>query len=199
MAAYQSNAAYLQQLANETRRGLHGRVLAGASAGKLSYGYDVVHVEEGEKQGGRTINVAEAAVVVRIFELYAKGISPHSIAAVLNREGVPAPRAKHWSQSTINGNRKRGTGILNNELYHGYLVWNRLRYVKDPDTDKRLSRSNPPDKVLCVEVPLLRIVTAELWNAVRVRQAALDAIAGSQTAAPRLFRRSSGQPTSCPA
>ncbi len=26
----------------------------------------------------------------------------------------------------INGNRKRGTGILNNELYVGFLVWNRL-------------------------------------------------------------------------
>ena len=38
---------------------------------------------------------------------------------------------KGWGASTINGNAKRGTGILNNELYVGRLVWNRLRYVKD--------------------------------------------------------------------
>jgi site-specific DNA recombinase len=30
-------------------------------------------------------------------------------------------------QSTINGNVARGTGIINNELYVGRLVWNRLR------------------------------------------------------------------------
>ena len=37
----------------------------------------------------------------------------------------------------------RGTGILNTELYVGRLAWNRLRYVKNPDTGKRVSRLNP--------------------------------------------------------
>jgi site-specific DNA recombinase len=32
-----------------------------------------------------------------------------------------------WGPSTIHGNRQRGTGILNNELYIGTLVWNRAR------------------------------------------------------------------------
>ncbi|QCO57755.1 hypothetical protein EOK75_18900 (plasmid) [Pseudorhodobacter turbinis] len=35
--------------------------------------------------------------------------------------------------STIMGNWKRGTGILNNELYVGKLLWNRQAYIKDPD------------------------------------------------------------------
>ena len=39
--------------------------------------------------------------------------------------------------------RQARTGILNNELYIGRLVWNRLRYVKNPDTGKRVSRLNP--------------------------------------------------------
>ena len=47
------------------------------------------------------------------------------------------------ARSTIAGNAARGTGILNNELYLGRLVWNRLRYVKDPSTGKRVSRLNP--------------------------------------------------------
>ena len=63
----------------------------------------------------------------------------------LNREGVPGPRGGAWGSSTIHGNPARGTGILNNELYIGRLVWNRLRYIKDPATGKRVSRANPAD------------------------------------------------------
>ena len=48
------NAAALTQLAMKTRRGLRGRVLAGASAGGLSCGYDVDPVPEGEEQGAST-------------------------------------------------------------------------------------------------------------------------------------------------
>ena len=116
------SALFLKELADKTRRGLRGRVTAGASAGGLSYGYDVVPVPEGEDRGVRAVNLVEAAVVVRVHTDYANGISPKSIAAALNREKVPGPRGKGWSQSTINGNRRRGTGILNNELYVGFLV-----------------------------------------------------------------------------
>jgi hypothetical protein len=34
----------------------------------------------------------------------------------LNKDGIPGPSGKGWGVSTINGNAKRGTGILNNEL-----------------------------------------------------------------------------------
>ena len=34
--------------------------------------------------------------------------------------------------TAIYGNWRRGTGILNNQLYAGRLVWNRQRFVKDP-------------------------------------------------------------------
>ena len=81
-------------------------------------------------------------------------MSPKRIASNLNAEGVPSPSGGNWSQSTINGNRKRGTGILNNELYVGRLVWNRLHYVKDPDTGKRVSRLNPPSDKPPTELPI---------------------------------------------
>ena len=38
--------------------------------------------------------------------------------------------AKHLRISTIHGNPARGTEILNNELYVGRFVWNRLRYIR---------------------------------------------------------------------
>jgi site-specific DNA recombinase len=49
----------------------------------------------------------------------------------LNREGIAAPGGRFWGASTINGNPARGTGILNNELYVGRLIRNRLRYIRD--------------------------------------------------------------------
>ena len=75
-----------------------------------------------------------------------------------------------WSPSTIYGSAKRGTGILNNELYVGRLVWNRLRYVKNPDTGKRVSRLNPESEWMRKEVAQLRIVSDETWANAKRRQ-----------------------------
>jgi hypothetical protein len=83
---------------------------------------------------------------------------------------VPGPFGGPWSPSTIYGNAKRGTGILNNELYVGRLVWNRLRYVKNPDTGKRVSRLNPTTEWMSREVPELRIVPDDLSTAAKSRQ-----------------------------
>lgn len=94
-------------------------------------------------RGERKINAAEAGIVRRIFNDYAAGKVPQAIAKQLNKEAVPGPSGTAWGPSTIHGNPDRGTGILNNELYIGKLVWNRLRYIKDPETGKRVSRPNP--------------------------------------------------------
>jgi len=75
-------------------------------------------------------------------------------------------------QNTINGHARRGTGILNNELYIGQRVWNRLEYRKDPATSKRVSRLRPETEWVRQEVPELRIVPQELWDAVKARQQA---------------------------
>ena len=61
-------------------------------------------------------------------------------------------------------------GILNNELYIGHLIWNRLRYLKDPATGRRVSRANPTTAWITTEVPELRIVDDELWAQVKARQ-----------------------------
>ena len=170
------NQIQLRDIGLKTARGQKGRVKAGLSAGGNTYGYDVLPgiEKDGKTQhGARAINPGEAAVVRRIFEDYARGISPKKIAETLNLEGIPAPRAKYWSASTLHGNRERGTGILNNELYVGVRVWNRLHYAKDPDTGKRVSRPNPEDILLEVAVPELRIIDEDLWQRVRARQGSL--------------------------
>ena len=69
--------------------------------------------------------------------------------------------------------RNPGTGILNNELYNGQLVWNRCSYIKDPRTGRRLSRPNPPSQWERIQVPELRILEEDLWQAVRHRQGEL--------------------------
>jgi site-specific DNA recombinase len=166
------NALFLKDLAEKTHRGLRGRIEDGKSAGGSCYGYRVVKtISDGRvTTGEREIEPTEATIVERIFRDFVSGVSPKQIAKNLNRERVPGPFGGAWSPSTIYGNAKRGTGILNNELYIGRLVWNRLRYVKNPDTGKRVSRMNPPSEWMTREVPVLRIVSEELWTVAKARQ-----------------------------
>ncbi len=154
-------ALFLKDLADKTRRGLRGRVEAGKSGGGNSFGYDVVRRLDDEGlpvRGERKINAAQAGIVRRIFNDYAAGKAPQAIAKQLNKEAVPGPSGTDWGPSTIHGNPDRGTGILNNELYVGKLVWNRLRYIKDPETGKRVSRPNPESEWITQDVPELRII-----------------------------------------
>ena len=143
------NALFLRDLAHKIRRGQRGRVEIGRFPGGISYGYEVVRELTADgtvEHGKRRINPAQAIVIQRIYDEYAVGRSPRMIAAGLNRDRVPSPRHGNWNASTINGNRGRGYGILQNELYRGTLVYNRVRMVRDPETGKRLSRLNPENK-----------------------------------------------------
>ena len=91
----------------------------------------------------RRINETEAAVVRRIF----REKSPRAIGTDLNRDGIPGPFGRTWGDTTIRGHACRGNGVVNNELYAGVLVWNRQRFIKDPNTGKRVSRPEPRGQV----------------------------------------------------
>ncbi|MCV2866990.1 recombinase family protein [Albidovulum sediminicola] len=167
------SALYLKDLAQKTHRGLEGRVHAGKSAGGLSYGYRIdrqVLLDGSFTTGDRRIDPAEAAAVVRIFQEYSAGLSARAIAQRLNAEAISGPRGEAWGFSTISSNWRRGTGILNNELYVGRLVWNRQRFVKDPVSQKRQARPNPPEDWIIEDVPDMRIIDQALWERVKVRQ-----------------------------
>jgi site-specific DNA recombinase len=165
------SALYLKDLAQKTRRGLEGRVREGRSAGGLSYGYRIARGSGAEPSTGeRAIDPFEANIVRGIFTDFAAGKSPRAIAIELNRRAVPGPSGKPWGASTIYGNWRRGTGILNNELYVGKLVWNRQRFVKDPERGRRQARPNPESEWVVEEVPALRTVDDALWTQVKSRQ-----------------------------
>lgn len=178
--------AFLEDLREKTRRGMAGQVRRNFSAGGRAYGYRSVPVYDKTRKDSygqslivgyrRVIDEAEATVVRRIYEMYANGLSAKAIVYRLNAEHVPPPRpkagrkAQGWTWTTISGSRKKGMGILNNELYRGVYFWNRSGKLRDPETERRVTRPRGQQDWLRVEVPELRIVPDELWNRVKARQ-----------------------------
>ncbi len=170
------NALFLKDLAKKTHRGLRGRVEKGFSAGAVGYGYRMIRrlSSEGELvRGEREVDPVQALIVERIFMEFAAGKSPGTIARDLNADGVAGPAGKPWRDTTIRGDVRRGTGILNNELYAGVRAWNHKHSVKDPSTGKEVMRLNPESEWLRNAVPELRIVSDALWQAVKRQQQAL--------------------------
>lgn len=151
---------YREDNAHKVRRGLTGRIQDGLSSGGKSYGYRPDPLQT----GGLIIVEEQAAVVLRIYEAFRDGKSARTIARELNEDGVPAPKGKHWTVSTLLGSASRQNGILHNPLYVGERIWNRQHFVKHPATGRRVSRSNPPEEWKRAQVPELRIVSDELWQ-----------------------------------
>ena len=195
------NAAYRREIGKRTHRGLAGNAARGAPAGGRSYGLRPISMEITDpKTGrrrivttGREIVPEEKVHVLESFERYADGQSTRRIAAEFNRLGMPSPgaswrrksngkrRDSKWLASTIHGDPKKGTGILNNELYIGRQVWNRSHWVERPD-GKRERRERPESEWIITEHPELRIVPQELWDRVKARQKSLRAKHESQVA-----------------
>ena len=167
------NALFLRDLAQKTRRGLEGCVRNGRSAGGISYGYNVIKGfdHNGVAIKGKTeINQFETQIIHRIFVEFSEGKSPRRIAKDLNNEKITGPRGSTWTDTVIRGHKKKGTGILNNERYIGRIIWNRQRFIKNPNTGKRISRLNPKKEWVIKENPELRIVSDNLWKSVKERQ-----------------------------
>src|SRR6185437_15615057 len=191
------NALFLRDLADKTRRGLRVRVEAGQSAGGRAFGYTVVREVDARGEpvrGKRAINTSEAVVVRRIFASFAAGDSPLAIAKALNAERILGPDGRAWRDTTIRGHALRGTGILRNELYTGRLVWNRMRYVKDPATGRRVSRMNPRAQWIIEDVPGLRIVDQDIWERVQARLAGFRERSGADAPGrPRFWEKRRAQ------
>lgn len=154
---------YLDDLRDKTHRGLTGRALAGASAGGLPYGYRVTDV------GQRAVDDAQAAIVRRVFAAYLAGESPRAIAAALNRDRIPSARGSTWAMTAIHGDLRRGIGMLVNPIYAGRPVWNRSRWVKHPESGRRVRQERPQSEWIEQHHPELAIVDAATWHAVQAR------------------------------
>jgi DNA invertase Pin-like site-specific DNA recombinase len=165
-----------KEAAYRTRRGLEGRARDNKPTGGKAYGYTAAR-DSGT--GQVEINEKEAAIVRRIFEMYASGTCPRSIAAKLNADKVPSPgsswnrtvrRKSGWIASAIHGDINRGRGILNNGRYIGVVTWGRSQW-------KRGAADSSVRRVTINAKPLhetrderLRIVPQALWDRVKARQ-----------------------------
>jgi site-specific DNA recombinase len=153
------NAADSAKTSFRVRSGHDDVAREGKIPGPAPYGYDDVP----GKPGVKAPNASEVGIIHRVVLETASRKSPRNIAFDLTRDGIPSPKGEAWTFQTINK-------ILQNELYVGVYVRNKIRKVRNPNSGKRVPRPSL-DGPLCVEMPHLRIVDQDLWDAAqRVRQ-----------------------------
>lgn len=143
---------------------LSRKAKAGHVTGGTCYGYVNVRVD-GHVE--RQIHASEAAIVRRIFTDYAAGVGLKKLAATLTAERAPAPvprrrAAAGWTSSAI-------LPMLTRDLYRGIVTWG-ARKKTDVGGRTEIRRLRPEGERITVEVPALRIVSDELWQAVAARR-----------------------------
>jgi site-specific DNA recombinase len=180
------DAQQLEDLKLMIRRGMAAVIRDGRHAGGFIYGYRTVPKRADEARGDLEIVPDQAEIVRRIFREYAiEQRNARAIATRLNAEGVSPPRGHYWRAGTVNGHARRKTGILQNEIYCGRLIWNRCFRVIDPDTGKRIWRYNPENLWQRGEAPELRIVSDDLFQAAQDRRFERSKKHGRANEAPR--------------
>ena len=175
------NELYLDDLRDKTHRGMTGQALKGLSTGGRLFGYRTTPGAEGTE---RVVFEPEAEIVRRIFREYAGGLSMKALVHRLNAEsGTRCPVDEI-------------TYILMNEKYLGRWAWNKMKFVKDPETGKRTATRRPKDDWVVEDRPDLAIISGDLWTRVQDRlevvRAAYGATGGQKRPrgqAPELYSR----------
>ena len=137
-------------------------------ARKAPYGY----VKGDDEKKTPIIDEEAAAVVKRIFEMRASGLSPHKIADILNAEGILNPSRYSMEKYGIVGKRNHFglwsfcavNSILNNPTYLGHMAqqrWSSISYKNH----KRYKRDE--NEWIVVKNTHEPIITQELWDKVR--------------------------------
>jgi len=160
----------------------------GHVVGGRVFGYRNVDIASGTDEHGRPLRSyvdrevvpEQAAVVVRIFEMYASGMGLKAMAKRLTEEGVkgPTPFARKdglglapygaWAPSTVRA-------ILGREDYRGVYVWNRSKKRDDDGAVKQ--RRRPEAEWKRADKPTWRIVSDDLWNRVAERRKDVESTA----------------------
>ena len=165
------NAVFLRSLSDKTRRGQRGAIRNGRMISRAPFGYRSANRIEGTKleRGLREIDPDKAAIVRRIFSLYANGTSAKAIAKLLTAEGIPTPRGgTTWRHNTLVGMNARST-ILSNRTYIGEIVYGATRTVRNPTTGRQVNRPCTEEEPETNIVPALRIIDDETWSIVQDR------------------------------
>jgi site-specific DNA recombinase len=155
------------------------------TGGKV-YGYDNVEVlsSEGRRLHVlRRINLEQAAVVRRIFEMCASGLGLTRIAKALNADGVQPPRhAAGWAPSAIRE-------MLYRPLYKGELIWGKHQKIMRGGTKKL--RRRPEAEWFRLRAPELQMIPSETWESAHAR---LDLARAAFARSPRDGRLLVGRP-----
>ncbi len=170
------NEWYLEEMSDNIKSVLTSRREQGLHIGAFSlYGYK----KDPERKGHLILDPEAAAVVHKIFGLYAEGFGKTAIARILNSEGIPNPaeykRQKgirlNTSQRTHAALWKYGTisDMLHNEMYLGNMVQG--KYGSISYKTKR-NRPRSKNRWIRVENTHAPIIDRELWSIV---QSKLDA------------------------
>ncbi len=168
------NALFLKDLAKKTHRGLRGRVEKGFSAGAVGYGYRMVRRlnSEGELvRGERAVDPAEALIVERIFREFAAGKSArHRLRPQCQRHcgagGAPVARHQHPRRCAPGA----ASSIMSSTLVSASGTTSKGSRI--PIVARR-SPGSIPIQWVRAEAPGLRIVSDELWGAVKRQQRVL--------------------------
>lgn len=149
------------KLSNKVRWGQQESMLEGVVFGrKEMFAYNIVRDEDTGKQRFEIID-DEAAIVKRVFQMYANGMGTFKIAKQLEREGVPTKRYKNgWSNTVI-------LRMLRNEKYVGDLCTGKT-YTPDPlDHSKRYNRGESTMVTIRDHHPDEAIIDRQLWDKVQ--------------------------------
>jgi site-specific DNA recombinase len=170
-------AQEVESTSDRTVRGMYGQLDRGYQIAKAPYGYRPERVLGPKGKLGGTlwhIDEAQAEVVRRIFQWRFEGASLLSIAARLQRDGVPPPAVRRcrgvpfWRPGSV-------YRVLDNAIYRGTFVWHGSSFTRTKARKKR-------QEVETAEFarPALRLVSDELWFACN----------GSRASSPDEARRS---------
>jgi site-specific DNA recombinase len=181
------DSLYIDELAKKVFRGMEGRAISKLHTGGRCFGYKNVPIEDSMRKDsyGRplilgvrlAVDESQAEIVRRIFALYANGLSLKGIAKRLNSEGVTSPQpqagriSRSWCPSSIRV-------ILRNQRYRGRVIWGMKRKLRSPKTGKKITELRAESEWTVSEIPEQRIVSEELWAAVRERMAVVQRIFG---------------------
>jgi DNA invertase Pin-like site-specific DNA recombinase len=154
------NSMFLKNLAQAVKRGRNGRVREGLVPGRVAYGYRAIPGKPGERE----IDPEQAKVVLKIFTMYADGVTARDICKQLKAEGIASPSGMPtWNHQKLITGSGAG-GLLGNQLYRGRLTWNNSYRIKNPENGKRTRRKAPEADRIEVDVEHLRIVEESLWD-----------------------------------
>lgn len=166
------NEWYLEDLSENIKEVLTDRRKKGYHIGAFAaYGYK----KDPEYKGHLLPDAEAAAVVHRIFEMYAEGIGKSQIARILNAEGIPNPteykrqKGIRWRRPT---DTQRGTlwqyfsiaDILQNEVYIGNMVQGKYGSVS---YKTHQNKPRPKEEWIRVENTHAPIIEQELWDKVQ--------------------------------